>query len=228
MIRRHTLTLGATLVISMAVFEGKSVASDPPWASVAKSVDVRNLIGKPVTNSRWEQIARIERVLIEPADGRAAFVVLSFLDREEMLALPWNALEIDARGRARLKAGRETLDRAPRIYGSREGSPSEYPNDGAQEPESGLAAFRIASGGEGMLQGRIVGRLSILLENSRRAQALIDIGGETVRVDLGPEDGSAAAIEAGDHVQVIGRYRGKEEFEAVEIRRGGSAFRIAR
>jgi len=228
MIRRHRLTLGATLVISIAVFEGTSVASEPPWASVAQSLDVRNLIGKPVTNSRWEQIARIERVLIEPADGRAAFVVLSFLDREEMLALPWSALEIDARGRARLKAGRETLDRAPRIYGSRDGSHSANPDDGAQEPGTGLPGFRIASGGEGILQGRVVGRLSVLVENSRRAQALIDIGGETVRVDLGLEDGLAAAIEAGDHVRVIGRYRGEEEFEAVEIRRGGSAFRIVR
>jgi hypothetical protein len=164
----------------MAVFEKTSVASDPRWAAVAQSLDVAKLIGKPVTNSRWEQIARIERVLVEPSNGKATFVVLSFLDREEMLALPWNALEIDARGRARLTAGRETLERAPRFYGSRDALPSRSADDGAQERGAGLPAFRIESGGEGMIQGTVVGLLSVPAENGRRrTQALLDIGGST-------------------------------------------------
>jgi hypothetical protein len=86
-----------TLLVFLAVFASRSRAGEAPWTEVARAVDVASLVGKPVTNSRWEQIARIERVLVEPEDGRAAFVVLSFLDRGEMLALPWDAVAIDAR-----------------------------------------------------------------------------------------------------------------------------------
>jgi len=233
-IGRPALALGMSIAISMAVLEKTSLASDELWALVARSLDVANFIGKPVTNSRWEQIACIERVLVDPADGRATFVVLSFFDREEMLALPWNALEIDARGRARLTAGRETLERAPRFYGARGNSlPSRFAElsflDTPQEREASLPAFRIVSGGEGLLEGSVTGRFSLPAENGRRrAQALVDVGGETVRVDLGPEDGSAAAVRTGDHVQVLGRYQAGEEFKADEVRRGTSAFKIKR
>jgi len=173
-------------------------------------------------------------VLVDPADGRATFVVLSFFDREEMLALLWNALEIDARGRARLTAGRRTLEQAPRLYGARgDALPSRFAElsflDTPQEREASLSAFRIVSGGEGMLEGSVIGRVSLPAENGRRrAQALVDVGGETVRVDLGAEDGSAAAVRAGDHVQVLGRYQAGEDFQATEVRRGASTFRIER
>ncbi len=223
-----------TLAVSLAVLEKTSLGNDQPWALVARSLDVANFIGKPVTNSRWEQIACIERVLVDPADGRATFVVLSFFDREEMLALPWNALEVDARGRARLTAGRGALEQAPRFYGARgDALPSRFAElsflDTPQEREASLPAFRIVSGGEGMLEGSVIGRVSLPAENGRRrAQALVDVGGETVRVDLGSEDGSAAAVRAGDHVQVLGRYQAGEDFQATEVRRGASTFRIER
>jgi len=85
----------------------------------------------------------------------------------------------------------------------------------------------MVSGGKGMLQGTVIGRASLAAQNGRRrALALLDIGGETVRVDLGPEDGSAAAIRTGDHIQVLGRYGAGEEFEAVEVRRGATVFRM--
>ena len=162
---RSALALGMTLVLSMAVLEERSLASDQPWALVARSLDVASFIGKPVTNSRWEQIACIERVLFDPADGRATFIVLSFLDREEMLALPWSALQIDARGRARLTAARGTLERAPRFYGARGSAfPSPFADssllDTTEERGVDLPAFRIVSGGEGLLEGSVIGRFS--------------------------------------------------------------------
>jgi hypothetical protein len=226
--------MGATLVL-LAVLASGIRAGESPWTEVARTIDVASLIGKPVTNSRWEQIARIERVLVEPTDGRAAFVVLSFLEREEMLALPWNAVEVDARGRARLTASREEIDRAPRLYGSRAGSaePSRFADpasfDGVAERGSLLPSFRFVSGGEEMLQGTVVGRVSRAGENGEgRAWALLDIGGETLRIDLGREDGLAAAVMTGDRVQVLGRSRPGEEFEAIQVRRGASTFQVER
>jgi hypothetical protein len=230
MISRSTLVLYLALV-----FSGSTCLAGDETSTVAQSLDVSNLIGKPVTNSRWVQIARVERVLVDPARGRATFVVLSFLDRDEMLALPWNALEIDAHGRARLTAGKKTLEAAPRFYGSRVGSASPAPSPDlpySRQPDSPgprALAYRIVSGGKGILQGTVTGRLSVPAENgARRAQALLDVGGESVRVDLGPEDELGLAVEPGDQLRVLGRFEAGRDFQAVEVRSGTSTFRIER
>jgi hypothetical protein len=232
---RTRLALEITLAASMVVvFDATSRAGEES-PSVAESLDVANLIGKPVTNSRWVQIARVERVLFDPARGRATFVVLSFLDREEMLALPWDAIHVDARGRAQLTAGQKTLEAAPRFYGVRmmnappAASPSlPYPDETGSLGRSPVA-FRIVSGSKGILQGTVTGRMSLPAEDGRqRAQALVDVGGETIRVDLGPEDELGMDVRTGDHLQVLGRYQAGKEFQAVEVRRGASAFKIER
>jgi hypothetical protein len=67
MIRRAALTMAPLALLT--VLAGGSRAGESSWTGVARAVDVLDLIGKPVKNSRWEQIARIERVLVEPEDG---------------------------------------------------------------------------------------------------------------------------------------------------------------
>jgi hypothetical protein len=232
---RTRLLLGTMLVSSILPFFDATSLAGEDSLTVARSLDVANLIGKPVTNSRWVQIARVERVLVDPSQGRATFVVLSFLDRDEMLALPWGALHIDASGRAQLTAGPKTLDAAPRFYGARmtNVSPSISPSlpYRYESPAAGPSpvSFRIVSGSKGILQGTVTGLMSLPDEAGRRhARALMDVGGETIRVDLGPENALALAVRTGDHLQVLGRYQAGKDFQAVEVRRGARTFRIER
>jgi hypothetical protein len=85
------------------------------------------------------------------------------------------------------------------------------------------------SGSKGILQGTVTALMSLPAQSGRRqARALMDVGGETIRVDLGPEDVLALTLRTGDHLQVLGRYQAGGDFQAVEVRRGTSAFKIER
>ncbi|MGH9333937.1 MAG: PRC-barrel domain-containing protein, partial [Vicinamibacteria bacterium] len=195
---------------------------------------------KPVNNSRWEQVARVERLLFDPESGRATFVVVSFVGRDGLLAVPWREISVDSRGRARLVAeeralrqsipfhGASVTDRPPRFEGD------ERLLDG-EETRGTEPGFRIESGDEAILQGTIVGRVSLPAEKGgRRAQALLDVGTETLRVDLGPEkvlDSWARSVGPGDQVRILARrteVEGGHEFMASEVRVQGATFVIER
>lgn len=182
---------------------------NPQVSSLVHSVDLLGLIGDPVTDSDWRQIARIERVLVDPGSGRATFVVVSFVDREGMFALPWNDLIIDERGRARL--GSRAVANGLRFYGpggfetSRESSTAgTYPRSSSP----GLAGFRVDEGAESLLQGLVVGSVLLPEENGeRRLLVIVEAGTETVRVDLGPHerlDELNIRVEPGEAIQVRG------------------------
>lgn len=185
-------------------------ARDSETMALNRSLDVLGLMGKPVAGAKWEHVARIERVILNPESGRATFVVLSFVGREGMLAVPWEELAIDELGRARFKRPGRSLDTALRYHPSsaeilaREGAVGPMPGDLPAES----SRLRVSAGGENMLEGPVVGRISLPGEKGeRRLLAVMEVSERMVRVDLGPEENLqrlGIEVRSGDWIQVRG------------------------
>jgi hypothetical protein len=176
------------LLVVLGAAATSMAAQAPPESVLLRSVDAHDLIGKPVTGERWEQVARIERILLDPSSGRATFVVLSFVDREELIAIPWEELVVDEIGRARLKRPRRSVGDGLRFYGSRTRVVDERQEPTLEEASRSSSRLAVTPDGDGLLEGVVVGRISLQKpDNGRHLLAVIEVGGRTLRVDLGPE-----------------------------------------
>lgn len=181
------------------------------------SLNASELVGSPVTNLDWTQVARVEQVMIDPEDGRVSLVVLSFAGQDMPVAVPWSALSVKDKRRIHLTLPEEELRAAPRlhthggtpeIFGSSEGNPtvrveSSSSVDGvitndhavrsaAQGPSMQTFAPRETVPFDphrtGWLRGIIVGKIVAPLETSSdQVVLLVEAGGETWRVDLAPQ-----------------------------------------
>jgi hypothetical protein len=177
------------LLVSLCAASASPGAEAPPQSLLLRSLDTHDLIGKPVTGERWEQVARIERLLLDPASGRATFVVLSFVNREDLIAIPWEELVIDDIGRARLKRPRRSVVDGLRFYGSRTRFPDENVPLALDEALRSSARLTVTPDGRGLLEGVVVGRVSLPQPDSgRHLFAVMEVGGRTLRVDLGSEE----------------------------------------
>jgi hypothetical protein len=225
---------GYVLLAGLCAVAVSAAAQDPPQSVLLRSVDTHDLIGKPVTGERWEQVARIERILLDPVSGRATFVVLSFVNRHELIAIPWEELVIDEVGRARLKRPRKSVEDGLRFYGSRTRI-----LDGAEEPaidEAPRSASRltVTPDGDGLLEGVVTGRISLPRQNrGRRLFAVMEVGDRMIRVDLGPEEDLRkrnVRVNTGESLGVRGRVTssgGEETLVVSAIRSNGRWIEIA-
>ncbi len=222
--------LTAASILAAAIAEPQAIEERKALFS---SLDVASLVGKPVTNSRWEQVARVDSVLLDPATGKVTFLILSFADGNERVALPWNALSLDARGRARLVSRTKGIPEGALRLG---GIPSAFSYSSSLDPTSlegepsPVASFK-AEGAEGaLLQGKVTGTLNVPGEAGRRhIELMVSAGGESVRVDLGREEDLTdlvPALRPGEDVQIHAKRRGSGEYVASVIRFAGATFRM--
>ena len=200
---------------------------------LSKSLDTSGLVGKPVTDGSWEPVARIDQVMIDPEDGRITFVVLSFVNRNLSVAVPWSAITVRDRGRIHLEMSEEELENQPRLYrvggetpgaGEERNAPSfdRAPDRAALEgpaPErfgSSMVSFsptQLDTGSfspdqVGWLRGTVVGVISGPFHGeSQRVILLVDSGSRTLRVDLAPEsylELTGVQIRPGDRIEIKG------------------------
>jgi PRC-barrel domain len=217
------MLLAAAIAAPQAIEERKALFS---------SLDVASLVGKPVTNSKWEQVARVDSVLLDPATGKVTFFVLSFVDGNERVALPWNALSLDARGRARLVSRKGIPEGALRLGGipsASSYSSSLDPSALEGEPPR-VVSFKAEGAGEAILQGKVTGTLSVPGNAGRRhVELMISAGGESVRVDLGREEDLkeiVSALRPGEDVQIQAKRRGSRDYVASIVRFAGATYRM--
>lgn len=76
------------------------------------------LIGNHVKNAEGENLGRIEQLMIDVAEGRISYAVMSFGGflglRDRLLAIPWSALTLNPDGKTfRLNIDRKLLESAP-------------------------------------------------------------------------------------------------------------------
>jgi hypothetical protein len=209
--------------------ESAASAGDSGISALVRSVDVLGLIGKPVAGEKWEHVARIERVLLNPESGRATFVVLAFVGGEGTLAVPWEEMSIDELGRARLKRPGRFLDSALRFHPRSVEILEREPTGGSMPPgpPGGLSRVRMAGGEEGVTEGPVVGRMSLRDENGdRRVVAILELSERMVPVDLGSEEylvRQGIEVRTGDWIQVRSRARSSDRagtLEASALRKG--------
>jgi hypothetical protein len=232
--KRSLASLAATAALASgtaALASGIVAAQDR--TALYSSLDAASLIGKPVTDSKWEQVARVDSVLLDPETGKITFVVVSFVDGNERVALPWKAIELDHRGRARLvakqvgSAGGFTIGALPSL----DRPPVTLVESEAFEaaPPAEVRGFKAESNGRALLQGRVVGTMTVPGKSGRRVKLVLMAGTESVGVDLGPEEalrGIGLALRAGDMVQIEARKTGEDELRASVVQLGGASFQI--
>jgi hypothetical protein len=225
--KRSLASLAATAAL------GCGIVAAQDRTALYSSLDAASLIGKPVTDSKWEQVARVDSVLLDPETGTITFVVVSFVDGNERVALPWKAIELDHRGRARLvwtQAGSAggfpvgtlpSLDRPPVTLVESESFEA--------APPAGVLGFKAEANGRALLQGRVVGTMTVPGKSGRRVKLVLMAGTESVGVDLGPEDALreiGLALRAGDMVQIEAMKTGQDELRAFVVKIGGASFQI--
>jgi sporulation protein YlmC with PRC-barrel domain len=77
------------------------------------------LVGDKVTNSKGEDLGKVEEIMIDLARGRVAYVVLSFgrvnwMPNSKLFAVPWEVLSISFHDKKFiLNVPQETLKSAP-------------------------------------------------------------------------------------------------------------------
>ena len=179
-------------------------------------------------------MARVDSVLVDPSTGRVTYFILSFVDGNERMALPFRSLSIDTRGRARLVSKKGALAQAlplgrppsPPSVSYPAGGP--YPLEGDSLP---IAGFKAEGNGAAILQGRVTGRMTLPDgAGRRRVQLVVLAGTESVRVDLGAEENLrqiGLELRPGDNVQIEARKAGEGELAASVVRFAGASFRIA-
>jgi hypothetical protein len=223
----------ARALLATAVILAADLSRAQDRTALFSSLDVASLIGKPVTNAKWEQVARVDSVLLDPSTGRVTYFILSFVDGNERMALPWSAIAIDTRGRARLVSKKGAL--ALLLPLGRLPSPTAvshpadpHPLEGAPLP---IAGFKAEGNGAAILQGRVTGRMTLPDgAGRRRVQLVVLAGTESVSVDLGAEEAlrqMGLELRPGDDVQIEARKAGERVFAASVVRFDGATFRIS-
>jgi hypothetical protein len=223
--------------LAAAVTLASGIGAAQDRTALFSSLDAASLIGKPVTDSKWEQVARVDSVLLDPETGKITFVVVSFVDGNERVALPWKAIELDHRGRAHLVSKQAGLRG---VFGlgmvssmaSVDGPPLTLEESESLESEpAGIIGFRAEANGRALLQGRVVGTMTVPEKSGRRVKLVLRAGIESVEVDLGPEDALrqiGLTLRAGDVVQVEATKAGADELRASAVQFGGASFQIPR
>ena len=139
----RTLLFASLVLWPVASIAGpQELVADAPQArrNFFPSFSASSLVGKPVTNSEWKHVARVEQVMIDPKDGRVTFVVLSFVDREGFFAIPWSALAIQERGQLHLPMDVARLENTVRLHGSHGSFLSRTGEAGSQGPKAELGS----------------------------------------------------------------------------------------
>ena len=89
-------------------------AAKPP-----KVLTASTLLGDKVTNSKGEDLGKVEEIMLDLEGGRVAYVVLSFgrvnwMPNNKLFAVPWEALTISFHDKKFiLNVSKETLKSAP-------------------------------------------------------------------------------------------------------------------
>ena len=84
-----------------------------------KVLSTSTLLGDKVTNSKGEDLGKVEEIMIDLARGRVAYVVLSFgrvnwMPNNKLFAVPWEVLSISFHDKKFiLNVSKETLKSAP-------------------------------------------------------------------------------------------------------------------
>ena len=76
------------------------------------------VVGRKVVNAQKENLGKVEEVMLDSADGRVAYAVLSFGGflgvGNKLFAVPWNALHYDTTEKTFvLNADKKLLENAP-------------------------------------------------------------------------------------------------------------------
>jgi hypothetical protein len=192
---------------------------------------VASLLGKPVTNAKWEQVARVDSVLLDPSSGRVTYFILSFVDGNERMALPWSALSVDSRGRARLLTKRGGIQQAlPTSRVASAPAASDSLDLAGLEGTPAPIGFKAESDGAAILQGRVTGRVTLPdTEGRSRVRLMVLAGTESVSVDLGTEEklrGIGLEVQPGDVVQIEARKSVDGGLEASVVQHSRASFRI--
>ena len=96
------------------VTSNKMESSKPP-----KVLSASTLLGDKVTNSKGQDLGKVEAIMLELETGRVAYVVLSFgrvhwMPNNKLFAVPWEVLTISFHDKKFiLNVSEETLKSAP-------------------------------------------------------------------------------------------------------------------
>jgi hypothetical protein len=218
-------------LLAVAGLLAASLSAAQDRTALFSSLDVASLIGKPVTNAKWEQVARVDSVLLDPSSGRVTYFILSFVDGNERMALPWSALSVDARGRARLLTKKGAIQQAlPTSRFASAPAASDLPDPAGLEGTPAPIGFKAESNGAAILQGKVTGRATLPdAEGRPRVRLMVFAGTESVSVDLGTEEKLreiGLALSPGDVVQIEARKSVDGGLRASVVQHSGASFHL--
>ncbi len=113
--RTPTSSITGTRTAGGAAIIGSDRRGDGPGPDV---MDADTLIGDSVVNDAGEDLGKIEAIMLDVAEGRIAYAVLSFGGflgmGDKLFAIPWSALTLDAEQKCFvLSVAKERLEGAP-------------------------------------------------------------------------------------------------------------------
>lgn len=223
------------LLCNTAVFAAQQRADEPGMTSYLHRAS--QMIGTEVDNPQGENLGKIEEIVIDPADNRVAYAVLSFGGflglGEKYFAIPWNALQHKGEDGETmvLDVDKERLENAPgfnkndwpdmanRSWGKEIHAyyglqPYWESREGLQqEAKQHLTSPSTQATGDGQQHGNAVSATVETIDQNTRQLTLMTANGKTV--EFKAPEALLQDLQTGDNVEVT--IRKKEDHQSQQM-----------